>query len=126
MSSHVVCTACGRAIAPSANNDARQAFCSRPPCQRIRRSEAQCLRRARAKKDATLTRHLKPADADWLRKHPLIVGLISMLIGSGDRNQIEACCAALIERGQKILDGTLFEDPQNNPNINELGNQKRY
>ncbi len=125
MSSHVVCTACGRAIAPSANNDARQAFCSQAPCQRIRRSEAQRLRRARAKKDATLTRYLKPADADWLRKHPLIVGLISLLIGSGDRNQIEACCAALIERGQKILDGTLFEEPQNNSNINELGKEKR-
>ena len=108
----------------SGKNAKRQAFCNRPACQRFRRTEAQRQRRKRAKAEATLTRLLKPSEADWLRRNPLIVGLISMLIGSSDRKEIEACCAALIERGQKIQNGTLFEAPQKSHVSSGLGERK--
>ena len=40
----------------------------------------------------------------------MIVGLISVLIGSTDLRDIEAFCAAAILRGRRILDGTLQEE----------------
>ena len=38
-----------------------------------------------------------------------------MLIGSADRQEIEAFCAAASERGKRILEGTLLEDQKNGP-----------
>jgi hypothetical protein len=36
-----------------------------------------------------------------------------MLIGSANRQEIEAFCAAASERGTRILEGTLLEDQAN-------------
>jgi len=68
-----------------------------------------------AREAASLTRGLKPSEAVWLRQHPLLVGLISLLIGSSDQREIETCAAALIERGKRIQDGTLFDESQESP-----------
>ena len=43
----------------------------------------------------------------------MIIGLVSVLIGSTDWKDIEAFCAAAILRGKKILDGTVIEEDSN-------------
>jgi hypothetical protein len=43
----------------------------------------------------------------------MIIGLVSVLIGSTDWLEIEAFCASAILRGKKILDGTVVEDEGN-------------
>jgi len=55
---------------------------------------------------------LKPSEAAWLRKNPMIIGLVSLLIGSIDIKEIEAFCAASSERGARILEGTLQDDAE--------------
>ena len=82
-------------------------------CQRQRRNQAQRERRRSPRKKAPLTRRLKPPEAAWLKKHPLIIGLISVLMGSTDLNEIEAFCAAASERGRRILNGELPQESQN-------------
>src|SRR5690349_5086887 len=94
------CRACGEAFTPDPRNQHRQAFCALPDCQRQRRAAVQ---RRRRQKEASLTRSLRPSDAAWLKKNPLIIGLISVLIESRDLAEIEAYCSTLIERGTQIL-----------------------
>lgn len=72
---------------------------------------------ARSRKDNPLTKRLKPSEALWLRKNPLIIGLVSVLIGSTDLEQIETFCASAILRGRKILNGTLVDADQNSSEI---------
>ncbi len=43
----------------------------------------------------------------------MIIGLVSVLIGSTDWQEIEAFCASASLRGRKILDGTLAEEDGN-------------
>jgi len=111
------CRACGKSFSPDYRNQKEQAFCPRAECRRIRRAEAQRKRRERASRGEHLTRRLKPSEAAWLRKNPLIIGLVSVLIGSTDWQEIESFCAAAILRGTKILQGGPVEvgqkDPQN-------------
>ena len=45
----------------------------------------------------------------------MLIGLVSVLIGSTDWQDIESFCAAAILRGRKILDGTLVEADANHP-----------
>jgi hypothetical protein len=73
-------------------------------------------RRKASKAGQYLTSRLKPSEALWLRRNPLIVGLVSVLIGSTDLEDIEAFCAAAILRGTKIQEGTLSQDDQINLN----------
>jgi len=107
------CRACGKRFETDYRNQAHQAFCQRPECRRSRRAEAQRKRRHRSRREASLTRRLKPFEALWLRKNPLIIGLVSVLIGSTDLQQIEAFCAAAILRGTKIPDGTIADEVKN-------------
>jgi hypothetical protein len=107
------CRACGKPFSPDYRNQADQAFCPRPECRRLRRAEVQRKRRERSRQAASLTRRLRPSEADWLRKNPIIIGLVSVLIGSTDWKDIEAFCAAAILRGKKILDGTVVEEDSN-------------
>ena len=113
MASKRKCRACGKHFEPDYRNRAQQAFCQRPECRRSRRAAAQRKRRRQAQTDDPLTRRLKPSEALWLRKNPLIIGLVSVLIGSTDLEQIETFCASAILRGRKILNGTLVEVDQN-------------
>ena len=39
----------------------------------------------------------------------MIIGLVSVLIGSTDWQEVESFCAAASLRGRKILDGLLME-----------------
>ena len=50
----------------------------------------------------------------------MIVGLVSVLIGSTDMMEIEAFCAAASLRGRKLLDGVPLEE-----DANRLKNQGR-
>jgi hypothetical protein len=117
------CKACRRPFTADARNQKRQSFCDRPECQRIRRTEAQRRRRDRSRKSDSLTRLLKPSEAAWLRRNPFVVGLISVLIGSSDRTEIETYYAALIQRGTKILEGRLLDTSDKRPEGKNLSNQ---
>ena len=111
------CHHCGKPLRPEARNSERQRTCSRSACRRARRVEAQRKRRRGIKKDDSLTRRLKPSEASWLRNNPVIVGLVSLLIGSTNLKEIEAFCAAASQRGQDILAGTFLDD---NPQTLEM------
>ena len=113
MASKRECRACRKSFSPDYRNQADQAFCPRPECRRFRRAEAQRKRRNRPGQDHLLTRRLKPSEARWLRKNPMVVGLVSVLIGSTDWQDIEAFCAAAALRGRKILDGPLVGADEN-------------
>src|SRR6266403_2095957 len=107
------CEACGKSFTPDFRNRKRQVFCGLAECQRQRRNQAQRERRRIPRKEGLRTRRLKPSEAAWLKKHPLIIGLISVLMGSTDLNEIETFCAAASERGRRILKGELLEESQN-------------
>ena len=117
------CRACRREFIADPRNDQRQSFCARPECQRLRRTEAQRERRDRSRKGGGLTRRLKPSEAAWLRENPFVVGLISVLIGSSNRGEIETYYATLIQRGRKILTGTLHDGSQKWSDRNDLSGQ---
>ena len=112
MNAEQKCQGCEEMFLTDPKNRHRQAFCSRPECQRARRTQSQRKRREQLRKGQTLTRRMKPSEAAWLGRNPLIVGLISTLIGSTSMSDIEAFCAAASERGARILKGDLFEDEQ--------------
>src|SRR6266481_2424076 len=109
------CPACGKSFAPDFRNRNRQAFCGLPDCQSQRRTQAQRERRKRPQKEVPLTRRLKPSEAAWLKKNPMIIGLISVLMGSTDLKEIEVFCAAASERGRRILSGELLEESEKLP-----------
>jgi hypothetical protein len=115
MASRRKCRACGVFFSPDFRNEANQAFCPRPECRRSRRAEAQRQRRNLSRQGDRLTRRLKPSEARWLQANPMIVGLISVLIGSTDMMEIEAFCAAASLRGRKLLDGVPLEEDANSP-----------
>lgn len=113
MASRRKCRGCGVFFIPDFRNEADQAFCPRPECRRSRRAEAQRQRRKRSRQADNLTRRLKPSEARWLRANPMIIGLVSVLIGSTDMMDIEAFCAAASLRGRKILEGVSLEEDAN-------------
>ena len=113
MASKRKCRACGVFFSPDFRNEANQAFCPRPECRRSRRAEAQRQRRNLSRQGDRLTRRLKPSEARWLQANPMIVGLISVLIGSTDMKEIEAFCAAASLRGRKLLDRVPLEEDAN-------------
>src|ERR1035437_2983165 len=115
MASKRKCQACGKSFSPDYRNQADQAFCPRPACRRFRRAEAQRQRRNRSSQDDPLARRLKPSEALWLRKQPMIIGLVPVLIGSIDGQEIEAFCAAASFRGRNILGGLLLEKDEKSP-----------
>jgi hypothetical protein len=46
---------------------------------------------------------VKPTEADWHPEHPRFIGLISMLTGLTDLEDIKALCRKICERGRNIL-----------------------
>ena len=118
MASERKCRGCGIFFTPDYRNQADQPFRPQPECRRLRRAEAQRQRRRRSTHIDSLTRRLKPSEARWLRRNPMIIGLVSVLIGSTAWQDIEAFCAAASLRGRKMLDGEFV-----NQDANSLQNQ---
>jgi hypothetical protein len=54
----------------------------------------------------------------------MIIGLVSVLMGSTDMQDIEAFCAAAIVRGTKIMDGVLEEVGEKSPEKQGYGDGK--
>src|SRR5947207_13235266 len=101
------CQSCGKRFPSDYRINGRQQFCGDAECQRRRRTDNQRSRRNRTKHGGTVKRLLKPSDAAWLRRNPLLVGLISVLIDSSDLGDIQRYYSALVHRGSKILTGEL-------------------
>ena len=107
------CRACQKPFGVDLRNEGRHAYCSRPDCQRQRRRLAQNFRRARRPRlETTQTpaaasrlqgRLMKPREADMHLENPLFIGLISMLTGSTDLEEIQAVGRKLYQRGCNIL-----------------------
>jgi len=53
----------------------------------------------------------------------MVIGLVAVLIGSTNRQDIEAFCAAAILRGRNILDGELAAD--DGSGLNNQGCEQR-
>ena len=113
------CRACGREFEPEHRNKGRQSFCSRQSCQRVRRTLGQRLRRRGAGSGSTVggpasgqqegSRRLQEAsvisEAAFRSEHPVIIGLISMLIGTDETDRVEAAYRQLWMRGMQITSG---------------------
>jgi len=87
----------------------RHLYCANPMCQRSRRTQAQARRRAnqaaqtQSTESSRLQSGVKPGEADILAENPLFVGLISMLTGSNDLDEIKIVSRRLYERGRGLL-----------------------
>ena len=103
MSSTKVCRSCHRPFRPIPHNVGRQHYCARPACQKERRAAAQRVRRERSSHQGECMPGMKPDEAGWLLQNPWFVGLISQWIDSTDRQDIEAFCRKLCQRGMGIL-----------------------
>lgn len=114
--SHRKCQACSILFAVDPRNSERQRFCSNADCQRERRRPEQRVRRATAlgrlcaellNDDPTPVRKLHAAsripEALIDTQSPILIGLISMLIDSEDRDEISKALRRLWQRGAEIL-----------------------
>ena len=117
---HRNCQACSTLFAVEPRNSERQRFCPKPDCQQERRREAQRLRRATVlerlcsallKDDPMAARGPQAASRipEGLidSQSPVLIGLISMLIDSEDREEISIALQKLWQRGLQILDPQL-------------------
>ena len=119
MENNCKCRACGREFEPEHRNKGRQAFCSRRSCQLVRRTLSQRLRRRGMGSVPTAdrpvsgkqegSRQLQEAsvisEAAFRSEHPVIIGLISMLIGTDETDRVEAAYRQLWMRGMQITSG---------------------
>ena len=110
------CQACGKIFTPDRRNGQKQTFCAKQQCQQRRRTLRQKLRRhhaalpgASAVPQPTAQTALSgPQKASVLSKvdfgseNPVIIGLISMLIGSDDIDEVEAAYRRFKMRGIQI------------------------
>ena len=117
---HRKCQTCNALFEADHRNAERQRFCSKPDCQRERRRREQRLRRAQAlERICTELRNdnpraaRRPQKASRVREalidsqSPIVIGLVSMLIDSEDREEIAHALGKLWERGWKILNPQL-------------------
>ena len=113
------CNACARLFAVDHRNDHHQSFCPRASCQRLRRTQAQKRRRTTRSTKASrravgassrLRAEVKPTEADLHAEHPMFIGLISMLTGLTDLEDIRPVFRRLCERGRNILGHRLGSD----------------
>ena len=118
------CSGCGRTFKPEPRNLGRQAFCSRPRCQRQRRTLQQKQRRqsARAKQSHGPSpgpgRRLQGAsvisEADIRAENPVFIGLISMVTGLTNLEDIQRVYRQLWLQGKAILasgEGPALQNP---------------
>jgi len=103
------CKACGRPFEIDRRNADRHSCCSDAACQRARRALAQARRRVSQRTKTKLTaasrlqRGVKPTEADLLAEHPALIGLLSMLTGSSDLQELKIVFRRLSDRGRDIL-----------------------
>ena len=122
--SHRKCQACSVLFAVKPRNSDRQRFCYGSDCQRERRRREQRLRRATVLErlcvellndDAKSLRELQAAsripEAIIDTQSPILIGLVSMLIDSEDREEISKALRKLWQRGVEILNPQ-FEEKQ--------------
>ena len=126
--SHRKCQACNVLFAADPRNSERQRFCSNGDCQRERRRREQRTRKAAALErlcaellsdDPTSVRGLQAAsripEALIDTQSPVLIGLISMLIDSEDREEISKALRRLWQRGAEILNPQFGDKRPNRP-----------
>lgn len=115
------CFACKQPFDKDPRTMSRQTFCSRAECQRERRRRSQKLRRLRQSRTAQsedslssdginfirLQSSTKPNEAYSMLEDPFIQGLISMLSGTSDLDEVKNTIRHVIERGRKLQLGSL-------------------
>ena len=113
------CFACKQPFEKDSRTMSRQTFCSRTECQRERRRRSQKLRRLKQRGPVQsedrqssgginfngLQCDMKPIEAESILEDPFVQGLISMLIGTSDLNEVKSTIRRLIEHGQKLKSG---------------------
>ena len=110
------CQACNELFRPDPRNGERQRFCSNVSCRQERRRREQRLRRAtllericaellskRPKVGRGLQKASPIPEALMDTQSPVLIGLISMLIDSVDREEIHQAIRRLWQRGFEIL-----------------------
>ena len=107
------CLACKQPFDKDPRTVSRQTFCPRAECQRERRRRSQKLRRLRQRRSedrrssgginfSRLQCEMKPIEADSMLEDPFVQGLISMLIGTNDLDEVKNAIRRLIEHGRKL------------------------
>jgi hypothetical protein len=129
------CRVCGREFQPDGRNQGRQGYCSRPGCQRQRRTLAQRLRRRKSaavrmrSESPDEARRLQAAsvisEADIRSENPAIIGLISMVTGLTNLEDIERVYRQLWLRGKQILSVGQAREPSNGAIISLLEHVER-
>jgi hypothetical protein len=107
------CKGCGRSFRPTSSNRDRQEYCVRRQCQRQRKTLRQRQRRQSAKAKLGLVTAPQPgrglqgasdiSEADIRTENPVFVGLISMVTGLTDLEDIQRVYRQLWLRGKEIL-----------------------
>jgi hypothetical protein len=107
------CKGCGRSFRPNFRNRDRQEYCVRRQCQRHRKTLRQKQRRQSAKTKLGLATAPQPgrglqrasdiSEADIRTENPVFVGLISMVTGLTDLEDIQRVYRQLWLRGKEIL-----------------------
>ena len=103
------CKACGQRFKTDHRNERHHSFCQNAKCQKMRRALTQTRRRANKAVKAgplassRLQHGLKPTEADMMAKHPIFIGLLSMLTGSSDLQELQAVSRRLYERGRDLF-----------------------
>jgi hypothetical protein len=83
-----------------------------PLCRRASKNAA----RTKPATASRLQRTLKPTEADLLAENPTFIGLISLLTGSSDLQEIQITARRLYRRGSDIL-GTAAKTHKNAPSV---------
>jgi hypothetical protein len=126
------CRGCGATLKADYRNAKRQHFCDRKGCQKLRRTLRQGLRRqgqratqvpsnspsgepnrARRPQKASLI-----SETDITAENPVIIGLISMITGSTNLEDIQATYRQLWIRGVQILEARMPQAVHNSDVIN--------
>ena len=107
------CKGCGESFKPDSRNQSRQWYCTRRECQRQRKTLRQRQRRQSRKAKPVLAAAPQPgsglqrasdiSEADIRTENPVFIGLISMVTGLNDLEEIQRVYRQLWLRGKEIL-----------------------
>jgi hypothetical protein len=128
------CEGCGANLKGDYRNEQRQHFCAKKACQKLRRTLRQRLRRQSQRTEPTGSKRPLPkpnnrrrpqeasliSEAEITAENPVIIGLISMITGSTNLEEIQATYRQLWLRGVQILEGRKPPTMHNSDVINFL------
>ena len=107
------CTACKAPFEVDQRNQDRHRYCSGPVCQRERRRHAQEKRRLAARRklpdrgaNRTLSRlraKVRPPQRSDALEDPLLVGLIAILTGAQNMDEVRESALRFAKRGKEII-----------------------